>query len=117
MEPTKCNDKNFITALEKISQIFGHNRDFYYVIGYHFLFSLCQLLEIENTLKHTDLVPLFYILYESFLTWSTHCEFITQLEDFMHESGFGDVYYYQLEKLGFTNVLNSVVWASKEKYV
>ena len=24
------------------------------------------------------------------------------------------MYYYQLEKLEFTNVLNSVVWASKE---
>ena len=35
----------------------------------------------------------------------------------MYESGFKDVYYYQLEKLGFTYVLNSVVWASKENYV
>ena len=35
----------------------------------------------------------------------------------MYESGFEDVYYYQLEKLGFTNVLNSVIWVSKEKYV
>ena len=116
-KPIECNDKNFITALEKINKIFGHNRDFYYIIGYHFEFSPCQLFEIENRLKRTNLVPLFYILYEFFLSWSTHCEFIRQLEDFMYESGFEDVYYYQLKKLGFTNVLNSVVWASKEKYV
>ena len=61
--------KHFLAALDKLGEVFGHNRDTYYSLGRHFDYTDLLLLILNLT---QTLCPRYYViqLFKSSLTIS-----------------------------------------------
>ena len=99
--------KHFLAALDKLGEVFGHNRDTYYSLGRHFDYTDLFLLNLES---HTN--PLSQVLCDTVVQkFSDNIrKFLLTLKQYFITYGLWENFQDFTSRNGFNSLFSILYW-------